>query len=594
MRNGPHRKKNYWTLLLTIGVLWAPFSIAQEATQEASNSTRLEVQIEGVEGNVLTNVRRLLSLYAYHEQSAPGASRVRYLHRQAEREIRSALSPFGYYRYELNSTLTENDTGWLARYQIQLNERIPVRAIDIQILGSGSEDPLFANVAQSLPVQIEQPLLHTNYEAAKNQLRQLASEHGYYEASYARSELRINLDSYEAQVILHLQTGPRFRYGEVKISEGHLDRDVMRRFIPFQEGDFIEADELLELQLGLSDSDYFSRVEVQPNWSQATEERRVPIGIDYEPNLRTYYQFGIGYGTDTGPRLSFEQNRRWVNTRGHRLNAQLQASENRSSIGSAYIIPGRKPQTDQYVVRTLWTDENTDNTEFERITLGVSWQRQLARTQRIFAIDWQDERDTLDGLIRKTQYLIPSAQWTRVHTDNRLDVEEGFRTSLTLRGATEAILSDSDFLQIIVGAKWVTPLADKTRFLFQTELGSSATSDFDQVPTSLRFYTGGDRTVRGYAYRSIGPVNDLGEVEGGRHLIMSSVEIDYEYRAQWRVAAFIDAGNAFNDLGEPLKFGVGLGLRWQTPIGPIRIDLASGLSDPGDSIRLHLTIGPDL
>lgn len=572
--------------------IFAPISFAQ--SESSSNTAQVAVEIRGLEGSVLTNAQQLLSIYQYHQRPAPGVSRIRYLHRLAEREFRSALAPFGYYQYGLESSLVETDGIWTATYQIQLNERITVGSVDIEILGPGAGDELFENAIQSLPIQQGHSLLHQDYEAAKNQLRRIASEHGYYQASYQTSELRINLDEYLAHVVLYLESGPRFQYGNVDISEGHLNEDVMRRFIAFEEGDYIDSTELLELQLGLTDSDYFSRIEVQPLWNEATEGNRVPVRIDYEPNKRTFYQFGLGYGTDTGPRFSFEQNRRWVNRRGHRLNGQLQASENRSSVGAGYTIPGDKPQTDQYVIRTLWTDENTENAQFEKITLGVSWQRQFARTQRIFAIDWQDERDTLDGAIRKTQYLIPSAQWTRTHTENRLDVSEGFRTSLTLRGATEAILSDSDFLQALLSAKWVTSINEKTRFLVRGELGTSATSDFNEIPTSLRFYAGGDRSVRGYAYRAIGPRNNIDEVEGGRHLIVASTEVDYEFRANWRFAAFVDAGNAFNDVSDSMKVGVGLGLRWQTPIGPIRFDLASGLDDPGDSLRIHLVIGPDL
>ncbi|RTE85967.1 MULTISPECIES: autotransporter assembly complex family protein [Gammaproteobacteria] len=579
---------------MTLNVITPASAQTARTDTEQTAPMQMVVNIEGVDGEILTNVHQLLSIYQYHQQQAPGVSRIRFLHRRAEREIGSALAPFGYYQFDLTSSLQEQEQQWVAQYQITLNQRIPVGNIDVRILGPGANDPLFNNLIQQLPLSTGTPLRHQDYEDAKNQIRRIASEHGYYQARYDTNELRVNLDDYQAHIVLHLQTGERYRYGRVQISEGHLDEDVMQRFVAFREGDFIDSTELLELQLGLSDSDYFSRVEVQPLWNEATEQNRVPVRIDYEPNKRTYYQFGLGYGTDTGPRASFEQNRRWVNSRGHRLNGQIQASENRSSVGAGYIIPGEKPQTDQYVIRTLWTDENTDNAEFERLSFGLSWQRQLDRSQRIFAIDWQDERDSLDGIIRKTQYLIPSAQWTRTHTDNRLDVDEGFRTSLTLRGATEAILSDSDFLQLLVSAKWVTTFHEHTRLLLRSELGTSATSDFDQVPTSLRFYAGGDRSVRGYAYRAIGPRNDLNEVEGGRHLVVASAEIDYEFRPKWRLAAFIDAGNAFNDISDSMKVGVGFGVRWQTPIGPIRFDLASGLDDPGDSLRLHLVIGPDL
>lgn len=568
--------------------------LCTNVVQAEEDTARVYVSIEGLNGRVLTNVVNLLSIQAYHQQLAPGDARVRYLHNQAPRDFRRALSPYGYYRYELERSLEQRNGDWYANYKITLGEPISYRQVSIAVQGEGQDDDAFQTLISSLNVRSGARLEHSDYESAKSRLRRLASDRGYYEARFTEQQLRIDMDAYAADVFLTLNTGPRYRFGEVAISEGHLDADVVRRFIGFSEGDYMQSSRLLDLQLGLSDSDYFSRIEVQPLWAEATDQQQVPIQIDYEPNKRTYYRFGIGYGTDTGSRLSFEQNRRWVNTRGHRFTAQVQASEMRSSVGANYTIPGQRPQTDQYVLRTLWTDENTDNTEYERIVFGVSWQKQFTRTERVLSLDWQDERDTLDGVIRKTQYLLPSAQWTRIHTQNRLDVDEGWRLSLTVRGAAAALLSDSDFAQTILAAKHVMPWGDKVRLLTRLDLGTSITGNFDQVPTSLRFYTGGDRTIRGYAYQSISPRNSLGEVEGGRHLIVGSAELDYEFRANWRVAAFFDAGNAFNNINDPMQMGVGIGFRWQSPVGPIRFDLASGLRDPGDTLRLHLTLGPDL
>lgn len=588
------RFPNYGLWLCSLMFLLLPNAAQAQSQSEDDAPARVFVTIEGLSGRILTNAVNLLSIQSYHQQQAPGDARVRYLHNQASRDFRRALSPFGYYHYELDSTLERRDGNWHARYRIQLGEPVTVRHVDIRITGEGADDAAFATLIAGLNLRRGARLEHAHYETAKSRLRRLASDRGYYEARFTEQELRIDTEAKAADAKLTLHTGPRYRFGQVNISEGHLDENVVRRFIGFSEGDYVQSSRLLELQLGLSDSDYFSRIEVQPLWADASENKEVPVQIDYEPNKRTYYRFGFGYGTDTGPRVSAEQNRRWVNTRGHRFSAQAQASEMRRSVGGNYIIPGQRPQTDQYVLRALWTDESTDNTEFERIVLGASWQTQLTRTERIISLDWQDERDKLDGETRKTQYLIPSAQWTRVNTANRLNVQEGWRLSFTVRGAADMLLSDSDFAQTMIAGKHVLPLGERVRVLSRLDLGTSITGNFDQVPTSLRFYTGGDRSIRGYAYRSISPRNSLGEVEGGRHLAVGSLEMDYEYRANWRVAVFMDGGNAFNTINEPMQVGVGFGFRWQSPVGPIRFDLASGLREPGDTLRLHLTIGPDL
>lgn len=583
----------FWVCLTYLSLIAVPLSLAQ-AQDETSEPALVIVHIEGLSGQILNNTKSFLSLYEYHQKKAPGEARVRYLHQQAHRELRRALSPFGYYRFTVESELEKKENNWHALYNIELNDPIAITDIQIHIEGDGEQDASFQRFIEKAPVQLGKPLLHSDYEATKSALRTHASNRGYYEAQFTKHELRIDVERYEASVHLTLLTGPRYRYGTIHIAEGHLDKNVMQRFIGFKEGDFVSANDLLNLQIGLSNSNYFSRVEVQPHWQESTDDYQVPISIDYEPNKRTHYQAGLGYGTDTGPRMKLEENRRWINSKGHRLNTQIQASEIIQSVGASYIIPGSQPQSDLYMLRALWSDEKTDTVHSEKLIYGASWQSERERTQRILSLDWQEERDRLDGDIRRTQYLIQTVQWTRVNTPNRLNVHHGWRFSLTLRGASEAVLSDSHFLQTIANGKYVFSPSPKVRLLVQGEVGTLITNNYPKVPTSLRFYAGGDRSVRGYAYRSISPRNTLGEVEGARNLIQGSLEIDYEVKPNFRVATFIDTGNTFNDVKDPFKIGAGFGVRWQTPIGPIRIDLAHGFSEPGDTIRLHLTIGPDL
>ncbi|MGX5914921.1 autotransporter assembly complex protein TamA [Aliidiomarina sp. Khilg15.8] len=583
-----------WTrnLLALMLLAIAPVSAMQD--EDSGQSNQLEVIIEGVSDQVANNVRNRLSIYEYHNSQAPGSSRVRFLHRRAEQEILRALAPYGYYNASVERNLNRTDSGWRARYQIQTGEAMRIRDIDIRIRGDASDDPAFERLRNNLGIRPNQPLRHSNYESAKSSFRALAAERGYNRATFDRSELQIDLEAYAADIVLHFNSGPRFRLGTINFSESQLDEDVLRRFLPFEEGEYLTSDKLLELQMGLSDSGYFQRVQVQPQWRDVTDDERVPVSVELEPNARTHYRAGIGYGTDTGARLRFEQNRRWVNSRGHRFNAQFQLSEVLSNVSTNYIIPGAQPTTDQYAIYASWRDEVTDETQSELLTVGTSWQKQLDRIQRTISLDWQDERDRFQGESRNTQFLIPGIQWTLVRTRDRLDVEDGYRASLAFSGASEDILSSTNFVQATLSGKVVKSLSDRVRVLARADLGATEADDFTRIPTSLRFYAGGDNSIRGYAYRTIGPRNDAGDMLGGRHLTVTSVEMDYEFRSNWRVAAFVDHGNAYNNISDSFKTGAGLGVRWQSPVGPIRIDLAHGFDERGDTVRLHLTIGPDL
>jgi translocation and assembly module TamA len=117
--------------------------------------------------------------------------------------------------------------------------------------------------------------------------------------------------------------------------------------------------------------------------------------------------------------------------------------------------------------------------------------------------------------------------------------------------------------------------------------------EFNDLPPSIRFFAGGDRSVRGYDYRTLGPLNEEGDVIGGKNLLIGSLEYEHRILEKWSLATFYDTGNAFNDFSEPLKKGAGVGVRWHSPVGLIRIDVAAAL-EKDYPLRLHVTVGPDL
>jgi len=110
----------------------------------------------------------------------------------------------------------------------------------------------------------------------------------------------------------------------------------------------------------------------------------------------------------------------------------------------------------------------------------------------------------------------------------------------------------------------------------------------------LRFFAGGDQSVRGYDYQSLSPENSQGDKIGGQYLFAASVEYQYSFAERWRLAGFYDQGNTFNSLSTPsLKSAVGVGVRWVSPVGPLRLDLAHPLDGEG-GVRLHFSMGPEL
>ena len=190
--------------------------------------------------------------------------------------------------------------------------------------------------------------------------------------------------------------------------------------------------------------------------------------------------------------------------------------------------------------------------------------------------------------------LIPGINWSRTWGDDFIYAVDGLRFDLDLRGASKEIISDTDFAQLQGTIKFISSLNKNNRFITRGTLGSTWTDAFNELPTSVRFFAGGAQSVRGYRYRSLGPVDARGEVVGGKYLLSGSIEFEHSFTNVWGMAIFADAGNAIDHINDDLAKGAGFGFRWKSPVGPIRLDFASALSIDGEPWRIHITIGPDL
>lgn len=553
----------------------------------------VQVVIEGVSGELLENVRASLSIEREKEQPALSEARIRRLHGLAPDEIRRALQPFGYYRPQIESELVRKDSALTARYRIVPGPPIRLSNIDLRLSGAGTEDTAFQRLIENFPIREGETLNHAEYEKAKRALQDLAAERGYLNAQLTRHEVQVNLAQYEAQAIIHFDTGPRYRFGPVTFTETDLSPRFLERYVPFQPNDPYSASQLFQLQNALADSDYFEQIEVDADPAKATD-LEVPVTVRLKESRRNRYAFGIGYGTDTGPRGSASWLRRYINRFGHRLGAELEVSQIQNRLTARYLVPLKKPLTDQFSVTANWLDESLDTRDNQTALLTASLTQQRETWQRALSVNFLHENFEIGAESDSTTLLYPEAAWTRVVADNRIYTTRGMRLLLDIRGTVETLVSDVSFLQARTQGKWIRRIGDKGRAIIRADLGYTAIDDISELPASLRFYAGGDQSVRGYDYNSLGPEDATGEVVGGKYLVAGSVEYEHQLKGRWSAAIFYDTGNALNELSGTLERGAGIGIRWRSPIGLIRVDVASALSRPDNPLRLHIVIGPDL
>lgn len=566
----------------------------------------LELEISGVEDELLENVRAFLAVAelegrdvvdsagAETDEETVAELEVERKHAGAEAEIRDALAPFGYYRATVETRLDEQPDRWLGQYVVDPGPQTRFGEVMIDVVGEGSDLPLLQDVLEGIELAPGDPLVHSRFEQAKATLYDTAYAAGYLSAEWQVSEIRVGRDRQQADASLVLDTGPRFYFGEVEFEQNILDRDLLHRFVRFEPGQPYDTRRLLDLQLALNDSDYFGHVEVVPQRERAGDDRRIPILVTTIPDAPQHYTIGVGFATDTGPRLTVGAVLRRLNRAGHRFRADLRLSAIESAIAARYEIPIENVATDTLAFNATALRETIGDAESDQFLVGVSRNDGWRGFRRQVYLNLQRENFEFDGGERQqSDLLIPGATLSRQRTDDVQYPRRGYNLTVDVRGASESVLSDASFVRLDLDARWVRATGERTRVLLHGGVGALDTSSFVALPPSQRFFTGGDRSVRGYGYQEIGPRNADGAVVGGEYRLLASAELEWLFYRDYGAAIFVDTGDAFRESPD-FKTGAGLGFRWRSPIGMIRLDVAHPFDDPDDDFRIHLTIGPDL
>ncbi|MGV6818132.1 MAG: autotransporter assembly complex protein TamA [Thiotrichales bacterium] len=571
-----------------------------KTTTEQKVQPKVRVELIGLEKNLKKNVEAFLEIYQAQQDPVTSVAQLRYLHRAAPPQIEKALQPFAYFKPQVRSELTHEDNQWLARYTINPGEQIPLTRADILLTGEGKDDPAFAEALKAYPLAVGQALDQAQYEQLKKRFQVLAAERGYFDARLISNKINIDLKAYQASIDLAFETGPRYKLGEVSFHEEKpwLATEFLNKFNGVVPGQDYHAQALQTLQADLANSEYYSEVEIQASPDQA-KNRVIPVTVNLRPKLPRRYSFGIGYGTDTGARVKAGIVGRRVNRYGHHYQAEAVVSQISYGAAGEYVIPAKDPRSDAYGLRASYLDEHSDVRNYESFNIGGYYRFRKGLWMRTYALDYRIERYKLENETPTSTLLIPSLEWTRTYPaelEKRIYTVNGAWLQWRLRGGHESLLSDTSFIQPQVAAKWIHSFGNKSRVIGKASAGTTWVSDFKALPTSLRYFTGGDTTVRGYKYNVIGPLDGpLDEkTEGGKHLLEGSFEYEYPLSGSWSLAPFVDVGDAFMDSPD-FKTGIGLGLRWKSPIGPVRLDFGHALNQPlGNKLLLHLSIGPDL
>jgi len=601
MRTGRIRQRRMARSLLALWLLVAG----------SAEAARVSVQLDGIDGPLRDAALAGLELnqYATREVTAAQAHR---LYEHAAKQVQAALEPYGYYHAEVTGELRENGADYVAVLHVTVGDPVRVTVIDIKLDGDADgQTNVQKAVAAFIPAK-GQTLDQAAYEKSKATIQAALFGTGYLEAELITRRVDVSRSANTAEVHLAWKVGPRYRLGATEFEGGQFPDTFMQRYVPWRDGDFYTQEKVLELQQRLIDADYFSIAQVQPDIERA-HDAVVPIKIILAPAKRTIYTGGVFIGTDTGPGVRGGVERRWVNTRGHKIKVEAIVAQRLATLGAAYQIPLAGPNNHSLNFGVNYRDENTDTSQSRTFgaaatdsAIWLGW----TRTYGLKLVTGDFEVANIPGT---TTMLYPEISLSRKHADDPTFVRDGY--SLTVSGRGSAFVSDTDFAQIAADAKWIRGLGEHSRFIARGSFGMTKVTDFDKLPPELRFFAGGDRSIRGYAYQTIGPplpddlvpeaqarcaadknrdCQDL--VIGGKNLIVASAEYEYYFKPNWGIATFVDTGDAFSTFSDyRQRVGVGFGARWRSPVGMVRVDLGFPVNDSQHhGVELHIVIGPDL
>jgi translocation and assembly module TamA len=565
----------------------------------------ITIEIPDVTPQIQNNVRSFLSLTRYAERTDVTAEVMSRLQRRIVTESRQALEPLGYYDAQVEYEVAqESDGKWKVTILVTPGRPIRLSDVTIDIQGPGADARVLRELRNTEELKPGLRLNHGSYERVKDELVRTAKNDGYLDARLTTHELIIDRIERRATVKLMLDTGERYYYGPIEVTQNAIHEDAMRRLLRMKEGDPYTLDSLLRTQYVLDDTQYFSLVDIDsadPN----RETRTVPVKISAEPSRKHRYAVSLGYATDTRVRGKFTWDNRRVNESGHRFQTELIGSSVVKQLSMRYVVPVMDVALEKLEFTAIANEEELGDTFSERYEIGTGLTEAMGRWQRVLFLRFSDETTTFpfDGVnpeFETRQFLIiPGISYSTLPSyvvGGRL---RPYNLYAELRGSPSTLGSEASFLQLRLQAERIFEIAPLWRLRLRAEVGASWVPDFSDLPASQRFFAGGDRSVRGFDLNELSPppepvpgqpTRTLDTSVGGRHLLTGTVEVERDLPRNFGVAAFYDIGNAFNEFGDPLEYSIGLGVRYHVAVASLGVDIAQPLSEPGRTPKLHLYI----
>lgn len=508
-------------------------------------------------------------------------------------QIRQMLATEGYFSPSIQRSLEQANGKWVARFEVTPGPLTFVESVNIRFSGhianEGRDEPRMNQLRRSWELPAGRPFRQDEWSSAKDDLLTALLVRDYPSANVVASQARIDPERQTAELTVDVDSGPQFTFGSLQV-EGleRYSRAVIDTINPIRPGEAFSQDKLNELQARLQDTGYFrsvfATIEADPS-----QPDRVPVQVTVNELERKRLSLGVGFSTDSGPRLQA----RWLDRnflkRDWRLESNLLVDKNTRAVGSElYFQPlemGWTPSVGVNYERRELTGETTD-----RLRTSARLNRVHTRSEQAWSLNFYSDQQRIGNLLRNDrQALLLSYAYKRRRIDHPLMPRRGHVSSIEVGVGPKGLVNEANIVRAVAQTNWFIPLGSRWTGVLRGQVGQVSGAGREVVPSDLLFRTGGDQSVRGYAFNTLG-VQESGATVGGTVLGVASAELIYHLTPNWGVAVFTDAGDAADSWSDfRVQQGSGIGARWRSPVGPVNLDVAH--AHETGKLRLHFSIG---
>ncbi|VFP79678.1 autotransporter assembly complex protein TamA [Candidatus Erwinia haradaeae] len=562
-----------------------------------SEATQAKLQITGLPEKLKIDIQERLSTIIKNQMLIDI-----HVRSYINRTIKETLKALGYYEPKIFFTLLPPTN--VRKYPLLSVKVIPGSLIKISeaviiLRGIARSDSDYLTLVQTGRPPIGSILHHEDYENFKNALNNISLRKGYFSAHYNVSELRVSITQHKAFWYIDYDSGPRYLFGPINFTGSQIQENFLHNLVPFKIGDVYSTRNLEELTRRLSATGWFNSVSIIPNINPIPLKNIIPLRGILTPRIKSSIEVGLGSATNVGPHLKARWKKNLANNKGHSFHIISNISVPEKNLKWTYKIPILiNPLEKYYLLQGIFKHTHLNDTKSNASSLTLSQYWDYSNGWQWAAhLHWILDNFIQGNTINRATLIYPSLTLNRTSTCNMLMMPNwGNLQHYSVDVSRSLWGSYMNFLILQAHNTWIRTLTENHRFIARINLGWIITKQFEKIPPDMRFFAGGDHSIRGYKYKGLAPHDHTGKLTGASKLAISSIEYQYHIMGNWWVAVFVDSGAILlNTHQDNIHIGAGYGIRWHSPIGSIKLDFARPIFKNNiNKIQFYISFGPEL